>query len=153
MKKVQYFAFVNREVRHVPLDWEHPRDEHGGLPLPPRDDLNDDLAVELPAKGEARSREEIEREYMPAFSAVPLSELGIQAYETTTEGTPISPVFSDTPQGRFALVQHCAEQETVFGPHMADMHEWARILFGEKTVAVNVTTGTIDRLEETARSN
>jgi len=58
-------------------------------------------------------------------------ETEIMAYETTTEGTPISPAFPNTPAGKLDLVRHCAENCTTFGDHKADGETWAAILFGE----------------------
>jgi hypothetical protein len=79
--------------------------------------------------------------------------MGIQAYETTTEGTPISPVFPDTPEGRFALVTYCAVHETVFAACRATMGEWAMILFGGDDVVVDLQRGTIERPREPETTN
>ena len=99
MKKAQFGFIINREIRRVPLDWEHPRDERGEpIPLYSRGSLTPELVQELLAEGD--SLERIESQYMPDFSAVPEQELGLQAYETTSEGLPISPVFPNTPEGR-----------------------------------------------------
>jgi len=35
---------------------------------------------------------------MPDFSAVPADRLGLCVYETTTKGTPMTPVFVDAPE-------------------------------------------------------
>ena len=130
------------------------RDENGEwIPLADRRFFTDELVAERIADGSVRSREEIEAGYMPDFSLVSSERMGIQAYETTTEGTPISPVFPDTPDGRFALVQYCADHETTFGPYTATPTEWAQILFGHDQLAVNIETGTIDLVSEPARQN
>jgi hypothetical protein len=55
----------------------------------------------------------------------------IIAYETMSEGTPISPAFPDTPEGRLGLLRHCAAHATTFGKHRAGIEAWAAILFGE----------------------
>lgn len=55
----------------------------------------------------------------------------IAAYETTSEGTPISPAFTDTPEGRLELVRYCAEHATTLGQHRAGSAAWAAVLFGE----------------------
>jgi hypothetical protein len=92
---------AGREVRRVPEGWQHPRDERGKyVPL---------LAEQMPR---------LEGGY------------AIVAYQTTSEGTPISPAFPDTPEGRFALVRHCAEHATTFGQHRTGVEAWAAILFG-----------------------
>ncbi len=104
MRETQYEPrmIANREVRHVPANWEHPRDERGRfVPL---------LPEQMPQPGNGGV---------------------IMAYETTSEGTPISPAFPDTPEGRLALVRHCAEHATTFGKHTAGLEAWAAILFGD----------------------
>ena len=47
-----------------------------------------------------------------------------------SEGTPISPVFPNTPEDRLALVNYCAEHATTFGDHRAGAEAWVAILFG-----------------------
>ncbi|MDP3767770.1 MAG: hypothetical protein Q8S13_07125, partial [Dehalococcoidia bacterium] len=86
--KVTFVA--SRELRTIPKGWVHPKGA-AGKPLPL-----------LP-------------EQMPDVSGLALEETEIAAYETTTEGTPISPPFANTPEGRLALVQHCAAHYTAFG--------------------------------------
>ena len=101
---------ANREVRVIPKGWQHPKDASGKhIPLLPAD--------------------------MPACTG----ESKIAAYETTTEGTPISPAFPNTPAGKLALVRHCAEQERTFGDRRADAEAWAAILFGGATVDLGGT--------------
>jgi hypothetical protein len=94
-------AVANREIRRVPRGWQHPVGADG-KPVPM-------FAEDMPEPGEGAE---------------------IMAYETTTEGTPISPAFPDTPDGRLALVNHCAEHATTFGRHRAGAEAWAAILFG-----------------------
>jgi hypothetical protein len=114
---------ANREVRWIPKGWKHPKGANGRfIPLLPNgySDANE-LLPEERVVGE-----------MPATTGpVRLKGLEIMAYETTTEGTPISPAFPDTPEGRLALVNHCAEHATTWGDHRADAETWAAILFGD----------------------
>ena len=49
----------------------------------------------------------------------------IAAYETTSEGTPISPAFPNTPAGRLALINFCAANCTTFADNRADAETWA----------------------------
>jgi hypothetical protein len=142
-----YHAFINRELRAVPLTWEHPRDERGAFdPLFKRSGLTEaDIAEDL---AEGKSRAAIEGAYMPDFSHVPPEQMGIQAYETTSEGTPISPVFPDSPEGRYQLVAYCADHETVFAGATASEREWAHVLFGGELAAVDLHTGTITMAHE-----
>jgi hypothetical protein len=107
----------SREVRRVPVGWLHPVDEQGRcVPLLPHDYVSDDGAPvrRMPQPGEP-----------------------IMAYETVSEGTPISPAFPDTPEGRRDLVAWCAEHATTFGDHRADAEAWAAILFGDAEVGLD----------------
>lgn len=133
----KYLFFANREVRRVPLDWKHPTDGDGHyVPLSERD----------PSSSEDDPESE-----MPDFTGVPPERMGLCAYETTTEGTPISPVFPDTLKGRFALAAHCGEHATVFADQRADVHTWSAILFGEAAAVVDITTKTISFLDDQER--
>ncbi len=101
-EQVEPRFFANREVRTIPARWEHPQDERGRyVPLFP---------AQMPAVGGAAE---------------------IMAYETTSEGTPISPAFPATPAGRLQLVRYCAEHATTFGKHRSGEEAWAAIPFGE----------------------
>ena len=73
-------------------------------------------------------------EQMPGVSGE--DETEIIAYETVSEGTPISPAFPNTPAGRPDLVRHCSAHCTTFGKHRADGEAWAAILFGEGAAVV-----------------
>jgi hypothetical protein len=109
-----------REVRQIPKGWQHPTDERGRhIPLLPFRYPFDEGQEEQPT--------------MPP----PLGEIEIAAYETTSEGTPISPGFPDTAQGRVDLLNYCAEHCTTFGDHRADAEAWAAILFGDAAVALD----------------
>ena len=124
---------ANREVRTFPKGWVHPRDERGRpVPLLPHDDWSrtPEGRADIIASGEQPAPPSA---YMPA----PEGEVEIAAYETTTEGSPISPAFPNTRSGRLALVNFCAANATTFGSHKADAEAWAAILFGEVSAAVD----------------
>jgi hypothetical protein len=105
----------NREVREIRRDWQHPKDAAGRyIPLLPFGYQVDD-----------------ERAPADRMMPPPLGDIDIAAYETTTEGTPISPAFPDTPEGRRDLIAWCAEHVTVFGDRHAGGEAWAAALFGE----------------------
>jgi len=105
----------NREVREIRRDWQHPKDAAGRyIPLLPFGYQVDD-----------------ERAPADRMMPPPLGDIDIAAYETTTEGTPISPAFPDTPEGRRDLIAYCAEHATVFGDRHAGGEAWAAVLFGE----------------------
>jgi hypothetical protein len=120
------YAIPNREMRAFPKGWQHPKDTNGKhialLPYGYAGDENDG-PVATP------------NTTMPP---TPLrGETEIAAYETVSEGTPISPAFPDTPEGRLALVRHCAEHCTTFADHRADAEAWAAILFGDAAVGLD----------------
>jgi hypothetical protein len=123
-------AFISgREVRIVPKGWQHPRNDRGRYaPILPANYAFDDEAHE--AGGVAR---------MPDASGLHADETEIVVYETVSEGTPISPVFPNTPEDRLALVNYCAEHATTFGDHRADAEAWAAILFGGAIVDLDGT--------------
>lgn len=127
---------TSREIRKVPLGWLHPKDENGEyVPLMDRKyPYTENDTQELLEEG--HSREEIEKWFMPDFSKVPSDQMGISAYETVSEGTPMSPVYPDTPEGRFELARYCVENQTVFGDQKADIETWAAILFGKYNALV-----------------
>ena len=108
----------NREVRWIPRGWQHPKDENGRfLPLLPY------------GRGEEAAAE------MPAASG---EDPEIAAYETTTEGTPISPAYPNTPEGRLAMANWCAEHAFTWGDHRADAETWAVLLFGEPWATIGL---------------
>jgi hypothetical protein len=120
----------NREVRRVPAGWQHPRDASGRyLPLHAWDYLlrmNEDEGEEIVESWAGRDL------LMPE----PGEDAQIMAYETTTEGTPCSLAFPDSPEGRLALVNWCAENVTTWADHKADAETWAAMLFGGGLAAV-----------------
>jgi hypothetical protein len=126
---------ANREVRLVPRGWEHPRDAGGRhRPLLPRDS---EWRTEA-------GRRDLRQSGLPlpgddAFMPDPGADAAIAAHETTTEGTPISPAFANTPQGKLALCNWCAENAFTFGSHKADAEAWAAVLFGESVAAADAT--------------
>ena len=129
----------NKEVRVIPKGWKHPQDERGRhRPLLPTD--------QWPSTAEAQRQWMIENEtdeppnpehFMPSVRGLPEEATEIVAYETTSEGTPISPAFPNTPQGRLDLVNCCAEHRTTFAQHTAGPEAWAAILFGGSTAVVS----------------
>jgi hypothetical protein len=123
-------AFIGgREVRIIPNGWQHPRNDRGRhTPLLPANYAFDD---------EAHAAGGVDK--MPDASGLRADETGIVAYETVSEGTPISPVFPNTPEGRLALINCCAEHATTFGDHRAGAEAWAAILFGGASVDLDGT--------------
>lgn len=113
------YAFVGTyEVREIPKGWEHPKDARGRhVPL-------------LPFGSSDGEELALAERMMPP----PLGEIEIAAYEAVSEGTPISPAFPDTPQGRLDLCNWCAAHEKLFGKHLVDAEAWAAILFGDAAI-------------------
>lgn len=101
----QILFIPSREVRTVPKGWLHPQGADEPVPV-----LFED---------------------MPGVEGLPAEQMEIAAYETSTYGTPLSPFFPNTPQGRLALVGYCAEHCNTWGYETAGAEAWAVILFGE----------------------
>ena len=110
----QTVFMANRELRVVPKGWQHPTRE--GATTRVQQWLRP--VTVLP-------------EQMPDVSGLAPEETEIVAYETTTEGTPISPPFPNTPEGRAALIAYCAEHCFTFGRNKGGAEAWAALLFGE----------------------
>lgn len=145
--EVRRLFILNRGIRIVPLNWEHPRDPRDGSgfkPLLPREHFDNESFEECRDENPGLTREEFESWHMPDFSSVPDDQMGICAYETTSEGTPISPVFHNTPEGRFQMAKYCAENRTVFAANKADIETWAAILFSGNTAVVDLHTRRVE---------
>jgi hypothetical protein len=149
MNGPKVFALINREIRRVPLDWQHPKYESGQLiPLFRHDYYSQEERATMVKAGQ--TLQEIASQCMPDFSHLPEEQLGLCVYETTSEGLPVSPVFVNTPEGRWALVTYCAQRVAAFGYHqMMAAAEWAEFLFGDSLAAVDLETGRIEFTKET----
>lgn len=136
----------HRSLRRVPLKWEHPKDKEGNyIPLYDRSKYplyTEEEIQEMIEDGSLSSREKLEAWFAPDFSNVPTEELGICAYENTTGGTPISPVFPDTPEGQSELLSYLSENQTVFAHIKSGPEGWAAILFGD--AIVNLDRGSVE---------
>ena len=140
------FLFVGgREVRVVPKGWTHPKDENGRFrPLFPADRYPETVEARRDWIKEYGTRLPSRKNYMPDVGgrratdpAFEIHRTDIMAYETTSEGTPISPAFPNTQEGRRALVEYCAEHATTFGDSTTGVESWAAILFGDAVVALD----------------
>lgn len=134
--------FCNREARQVPLNWRHPVDRAGRwVPL---FKYSEEAIEEELRENPGATRAQVTSDMLPDCSNLAEDEIGISAYETTSEGTPISPVFPNTPEGRFELASYCAQFGTVFAnQRCADVYTWCQILFGGETVVVDYDKGTV----------
>ena len=115
----------HREVRPVPLDWEHPTEGTTSdgkpryRPLFSRADLRFRLEWNADNSDSEDAQEPVDlADYMP-----PIPEgtpLGYQLYETTTEGTPASPVFATLEE----LAAWCEDGATVFAGFKWTREQW-----------------------------
>ena len=46
--------------------------------------------------------------------------------------------FVDSPEGRWALIQYCANCVPVFANHMLNAEAWAELLFGDSLAALDL---------------
>ena len=70
---------------------------------------------------------------------VPPTGEGWQMWETTSDGSPLSPVFA-TPE---ELAEWCVDGATVFGCHRAGRDEWLRIITGEDFAHLTIAPGVV----------
>lgn len=154
---------MSREVRRVPAGWEHPRDAKGRfVPLFGRDyatrarewdegaakwaaglrsDFNggwtprtqDELGMSY-AKWDGERP--VPEDYMPAWPEAERTHL--MMYESTSEGTPLSPAF-ETPE---ELARWCADHgASAFGSQTASYEAWLRVARGGATCSAVVVPG------------
>lgn len=136
---------ASRELRRVPRGWQHPRDERGhyiGL---------------FPFTTEAEERAQYARygwnfdenheggwdqaRYMPE----PGDDAQIMAYETVSEGTPITGrAFDDTPDGRLKLLRDLLADGRGIAGAEPGIEGWAAIMFGERAPLLNLETGAFE---------
>ena len=134
---------MGREVRHVPADWQHPKDDNGRyVPLMDGDDyqrrgdewdegnakwaqgLRDDYsggwkALEDDEKDLSYDEWAGPRPYMPVWK--PEEKTHIMMYEDTSEGTPISPAFKEPEE----LARWLTDNEaSAFGSSTATYEQW-----------------------------
>ncbi len=116
---------MGREVRKVPPDWEHPKNERGAY-QPMYDRTLKDEIEELIKHGEYNEKNPPSPDYyLPEWPEG--SATHYQMYETTSEGTPISPVFA-TPE---ELARWLADTgASSFADMTATYEEWLRVCKG-----------------------
>lgn len=119
---------MGREVRHVPADWQHPKDAGGNLlPLHERFCYNAEEIKEGLRDGWLD--DEPPNYGVGVMPDWPKSErTHIQMYETTSEGTPLSPVMK-TPE---ELARWLADNNaSAFGAKYATQEQWLSRINGE----------------------
>lgn len=144
---------MSREVRKVPAGYEHPKSREGRfIPLydggsykSKADDfmekaINFGLQEAIDCCGNPPNRED----FMPAWDES--EKTHFMMYETTTEGTPISPAF-DTPE---KLAKWLADTgASSFGSMTATYEQWLRVCNGGFAVSAVYTpeTGLVSGVE------
>lgn len=114
----------HREVRPVALDWEHPTDgmTRDGSPryigLHSRADLRWTLNYYAEHPEHADEWEYRPEDYMPELREG--TPYGYQLYETTSEGTPLSPIFTTLED----LAAWCETGATVFADCRWTKEQW-----------------------------
>lgn len=128
---------MSRQVRRVPADWQHPTEpsRRGGVQYKPLHDGYADAKAEWVAMYEAEGYEAateywggtpMAEEYMPDWPEAERTHL--MMYETTTEGTPISPAFATPEELARWLANNGA---SAFGGSTATYEQWLRTCQGE----------------------
>lgn len=123
---------MGREVRIVPPDWQHPKDNSGKfIPLYGRD--YDTAAREFLEMANTKGLQAAvewsscpdKNDYMPTWTEAEATHY--MMYEDTTEGTPISPAFA-TPE---ELARWLADTgASSFGSNTATYEQWLRVANG-----------------------
>lgn len=152
---------MGREVRRVPADWQHPKDERGrfiplfdGAKYAARVSESDKDAAawargEFPEYASEESRKltyaewDGERpdaaEYTPDWPAEQRTHL--MMYEDTSEGTPISPAFATAEELARWLVDNNA---SAFGNDTASYEGWLRVARGGFACSAIVVNGRME---------
>ncbi len=146
---------MGREVRKVPADWQHPKDNITGKykPLYPGDGYETSAKRFMEKANADGLQEAIDwfgqapdiNNYMPNW---PESErTHFMMYENTSEGTPISPAFK-TPE---ELARWLADTgASAFGDSCASYEDWLRVAQGDYAPSMVVTargvTNSVDAL-------
>ena len=124
---------MGREVRKVPADWKHPKDEHTGRYKPLYDgswyaERKKEWLDMLAEKGlqetlDYHGNPPNAEDYMPDWPEAERTHL--MMYEDTSEGTPISPAFK-TPE---ELARWLADNRaSSFGSDTATYEQWLAMI-------------------------
>ena len=137
---------MGREVRRVPANWQHPRDECTGRykPLYPFHYYSEEASafLNLPTVDALQlAIDEHEgapdtRDYMPNWSESECTHY--MMYETVTEGTPISPAFATPEDLAWWLVDNKA---SACGHTTAGYNHWLRVAKGGYAPTAVITSG------------
>lgn len=129
---------MGREIRRVPANWEHPKNEKGGY-IPMYEDfpytqeeikegLRDGWLENIPPHYGC--------DVMPKWTEQERTHF--QMYETCTEGTPISPVMASIESlARWLADNHAS----AFGPMTATYEEWLAMCKAGNSVSCVIQDG------------
>lgn len=137
---------MGRVVKRVPMDFDWPLGkvwkgylqdgkwikEHFGGKYPYLNELKDDDAGVCRICEKHRECDDcadycIVYRHRNEWYREPPEGIGFQCWETTSEGSPISPVFASMEE----LCEWLAKNETIFAFRKADAAEWMSYLYGE----------------------
>lgn len=112
---------MGREVRRVPANWEHPKNERGEY-IPMHDKFSYTPAEVKEGLRDGWLKNEPPNYGLPVMPQWPDSErTHLQMYETCTEGTPISPVMETAEKLARWLADNGA---SAFAGRTASYHQW-----------------------------
>lgn len=147
---------MGREVRRVPADWQHPKEQKpdwstgrmtdrykplhdGSYAQAAKDFLEKANAEGLEAATDYYGAAPMPDEYMPDWPAEQRTHY--MMYEDTSEGTPISPAFA-TPE---ELARWLADTgASSFGQMTATYEQWLRVARGGYACSLVVTGGVME---------
>ena len=124
---------MGREVRRVPENWEHPKDDAGSyIPL-----IGASFSDDIEEWKEGRKKyKPVERRYMPDWPEEERTHY--QMYETCTEGTPISPTMA----GSKELAQWLADTgASAFAFTTATYEQWLATVNRGGAVSAVISSG------------
>jgi len=127
-----------REIRKVPVDWEHPKNAKGRfIPLHTAETYNahckeaERALREYADSGLSREAilDRVGGEPDPASYMLfeEASATHFQLFERSTEGTPLSPIFEDAED----LVDYATEHCTGWGREKMNREDWMEVLLGK----------------------
>lgn len=122
---------MGREVRMVPSDWNHPKDENTGQFKPLKEGYKNALDDFMGIVGEKGLQAAIEEcgdapdkeDYMPDWPSSQKNHY--MMYENTSEGTPLSPAFDNKEDLARWLADNGA---SAFGDDTATYKEWLAMI-------------------------
>lgn len=121
---------MGRELRRVPADWQHPKDDRGDW-LPMHEWFGCDEETIAQGLEEGWLDASLPHYGCPLMPQWPFSErTHVQYYESTTEGTPLSPVLPTVEE----LAAWCLEDAKRPGSYLLrglSLEDWTTYLRGE----------------------